>query len=108
MNQVDVAAYLPIETFLGNPYQDDQLEKLMRTNTNATCAQILVENFEKMQCLGCSQLVMLPDYDTQKCLVGFQPDVARGVVCPRCNGLYCLECDIFIHECLLQCPTCPV
>ena len=35
-----------------------------------------------------------------------QSDSPDNVVCPRCNKLYCLDCDIFIHETLLSCPTC--
>lgn len=28
------------------------------------------------------------------------------VICPKCNKVYCIDCDIFIHETLLTCPSC--
>ena len=27
-------------------------------------------------------------------------------ICSKCQKFYCLDCDIFIHETLLSCPTC--
>lgn len=26
--------------------------------------------------------------------------------CPRCSGVFCLECDTFVHETLYNCPGC--
>jgi hypothetical protein len=28
------------------------------------------------------------------------------VMCLACDGIFCVDCDIFIHTTLLQCPTC--
>lgn len=30
----------------------------------------------------------------------------QGYCCPRCKSLYCIDCDIFIHETLHYCPGC--
>ena len=27
--------------------------------------------------------------------------------CPLCQKVYCLSCDVFVHETLASCPTCP-
>jgi hypothetical protein len=26
--------------------------------------------------------------------------------CPRCQGYYCIDCDLFVHEVLNTCPGC--
>ena len=33
-------------------------------------------------------------------------DQSESVVCPSCIGLFCIDCDIFIHQTLLCCPGC--
>ena len=39
------------------------------------------------------------------CLITFQSTSLR-LQCPVCSGLFCVECDIFIHENLHNCPGC--
>jgi len=44
-------------------------------------------------CTGCSD-VLVKDYDVL-------------LKCPRCNNVFCVECDHFIHDSLHNCPGCP-
>jgi hypothetical protein len=38
-----------------------------------------------------------------------QPQQLQEIcVCSQCRKFYCLECDIFVHETLLSCPTCDI
>ncbi|KAL5712386.1 General transcription factor IIH subunit 2 [Ranunculus cassubicifolius] len=46
-------------------------------------------------CFGCQQT--LP-------LLGKKPNLR--VACPKCNQHFCLDCDIYIHESLHNCPGC--
>lgn len=39
------------------------------------------------------------------CLYMFKSDSMR-MKCPRCSSLFCVECDIFIHDSLHNCPGC--
>jgi transcription initiation factor TFIIH subunit 2 len=45
-------------------------------------------------CNGCDKS-LTPDTNN--------PDI---VICEHCLKIYCLDCDIFIHDTLLSCPTC--
>ncbi|KAJ7976585.1 General transcription factor IIH subunit [Quillaja saponaria] len=46
-------------------------------------------------CFGCQQTLLGP---------GNQPGLS--VTCPKCKQHFCLECDIYIHESLHNCPGC--
>lgn len=46
-------------------------------------------------CFGCQQSLLDP---------GNKPGPA--VVCPKCKRYFCLDCDIYIHESLHNCPGC--
>ncbi|PIA45192.1 hypothetical protein AQUCO_01700614v1 [Aquilegia coerulea] len=46
-------------------------------------------------CFGCQQTLPLP---------GKKPSLR--VACPKCNQHFCLDCDIYIHESLHNCPGC--
>jgi transcription initiation factor TFIIH subunit 2 len=39
------------------------------------------------------------------CLIEFSADSLR-TQCPNCHGLFCVDCDVFIHESLHNCPGC--
>jgi len=39
------------------------------------------------------------------CLLILEP-LAVSFVCPKCKHIFCLDCDIFIHESLHNCPGC--
>jgi transcription factor Ssl1 len=72
----------------------------MLANHRATVPQILgISTF--LQCRGC-QTELKVELAEQRVKV----DEANPVVCEVCNGIYCIECDIFVHQTLLQCPTC--
>jgi transcription factor Ssl1 len=75
-----------------------KLGKIIAKNNWKTIHGYLFEEKEKenlsFHCNGCEKS-MQPDAKN--------PDI---VVCSRCTKLYCLDCDIFIHEILLSCPTC--
>jgi transcription initiation factor TFIIH subunit 2 len=59
--------------------------------TNGESERILL-NKEKARCKGCYQLL------TKENKVIFQ--------CPNCYFFFCIDCDIFIHESLHNCPSC--
>lgn len=46
-------------------------------------------------CFGCQQVLPLP---------GKKPSLR--VTCPKCDQHFCLDCDIYIHESLHNCPGC--
>ncbi|KAL8198099.1 hypothetical protein R6Q57_024396 [Mikania cordata] len=46
-------------------------------------------------CFGCQQSLLNP---------GNMP--VRCVTCPKCKQFFCLDCDIYIHESLHNCPGC--
>lgn len=46
-------------------------------------------------CFGCQQVLPLP---------GKKPSLR--VECPKCDQHFCLDCDIYIHESLHNCPGC--
>ncbi|KAK9940191.1 hypothetical protein M0R45_016862 [Rubus argutus] len=46
-------------------------------------------------CFGCQQSLLGP---------GNKPSLC--VACPKCQQLFCLDCDIYIHESLHNCPGC--
>jgi hypothetical protein len=50
-------------------------------------------------CRGCSETVELPvKQDEEFNLIEVRiAEEKRAVVCPLCFGLYCIECDIFVH-----------
>ena len=52
------------------------------------------DNVLYFNCNGCDKSLPPDDKD-----VG-------NVICEKCKKIYCLDCDIFIHETLLTCPTC--
>ena len=39
------------------------------------------------------------------CLTQFVPD-SLGLLCPLCHSLFCVDCDLFIHDSLHNCPGC--
>ncbi|KAI9091976.1 hypothetical protein K1719_027911 [Acacia pycnantha] len=46
-------------------------------------------------CFGCQQSLLNP---------GNKPSLS--VICPKCKQHFCLDCDIYIHESLHNCPGC--
>ncbi|KAF2300518.1 hypothetical protein GH714_013912 [Hevea brasiliensis] len=46
-------------------------------------------------CFGCQQSLLNP---------GNKPGLS--VVCPKCKQYFCVDCDIYIHESLHNCPGC--
>jgi len=46
-------------------------------------------------CFGCQQNLFNPD-----------GQASLHVRCPKCNQHFCLDCDIYIHESLHNCPGC--
>jgi len=39
------------------------------------------------------------------CLTTFKPDSMR-MQCPQCTSIFCVNCDIFVHDSLHNCPGC--
>ncbi len=58
-----------------------------------------VPNFEEIE----------PSSETQVC-AGCCEEIGGGVRsrCPRCKEVFCVECDLFIHDNLHNCPACTV
>ncbi|XP_047318936.1 general transcription factor IIH subunit 2 [Impatiens glandulifera] len=53
-------------------------------------------NRQPKNCFGCRQSLYVPGSNkTNPC-----------VVCPKCQQLFCVDCDIYIHESLHNCPGC--
>jgi len=50
-----------------------------------------------LACFGCDKAQSIIDSRLNSC---------ESVVCPRCICLFCIDCDIFIHQTLLCCPGC--
>ena len=42
------------------------------------------------------------------CLRALTPETGLTVRCPRCEGIFCFDCDMYIHETLHNCPQCLV
>ena len=42
----------------------------------------------------------------KRCAACLSPLVGAAVQCSRCGHLFCLDCDLFIHEALHNCPCC--
>ncbi|RAL44086.1 hypothetical protein DM860_015007 [Cuscuta australis] len=47
------------------------------------------------KCFGCQQSLLNPGNIPGPC-----------VACPKCKKLFCLDCDIYVHESLHNCPGC--
>jgi transcription initiation factor TFIIH subunit 2 len=51
------------------------------------------------------------DHDSARCF-GCQVEIdstdgsALQTECPKCHTVFCVECDIFIHDSLHNCPGC--
>eukprot|EP01041_Mallomonas_annulata_P002555 gene2555-4988_t len=41
------------------------------------------------------------------CMEAFSADSIR-MQCPRCNDIFCVDCDLFIHDSLHNCPGCGI
>jgi transcription factor Ssl1 len=73
---------------------------------------------EKVVCFGCQELLSTERVGV--CVSGSRTSVADGdnsssgggnkmkMNCPRCRNVFCVECDIFIHDSLHNCPGCYV
>ncbi|TNV79005.1 hypothetical protein FGO68_gene4403 [Halteria grandinella] len=76
-----------------------RLESLVKENNWSTSLVGLIRQQQadqlRFNCSGCDKL-----------LQSHIAEVNDIVVCGGCKKLYCLDCDIFIHETLLSCPTC--
>lgn len=74
----------------------DKLEKFRSYNNWTSAKKFWIEDksYMSIHCNGCEKS-LIPDTKN--------PNIT---VCPNCNKVYCLDCDIFIHETLLSCPTC--
>lgn len=72
------------------------LDEFVRYNSWKTIHGFFSDDQSMMNfhCNGCEKY-MMSDFENK--------DI---VVCQGCKKLYCLDCDIFIHEILLSCPTC--
>lgn len=61
------------------------VENFVECGMGADCAP------EGLSCKGCTFL--------------FRPESMK-MQCPKCLGVFCVECDIFIHDSLHNCPGC--
>ena len=78
----------------------EKLDKFITLNSWKTVHKFLgfPQTEARYSCNGCEKVLL---WDPNS------PDINLDmVVCPRCSKVYCLDCDIFIHETLLSCPTC--
>lgn len=78
----------------------EKLDKFIILNSWKTVHKFLgfPQTEARYSCNGCEKELL---WDPNS------PDINLDmVVCPRCSKVFCLDCDIFIHETLLSCPTC--
>eukprot|EP00347_Sterkiella_histriomuscorum_P002583 403367585 len=71
-----------------------KINEIFPLNSMKTVGSILQKDGHSYYCNGCSKRVE----------ASF--DNVDIVICTICKKFYCLDCDIFIHETLLSCPTC--
>lgn len=70
--------------------------ELGQLNNKSTIATMLKpDEALYLNCNGCDKTLNVDDLNSS--------DI---VICEKCKKVYCLDCDIFIHETLLSCPTC--
>ncbi|KAJ3364720.1 hypothetical protein GGF31_008931 [Allomyces arbusculus] len=58
------------------------------------------------ECAGCMGALPAPPAPGEQGLAVMRTQATGRYACPRCNQHYCIECDVFIHEALHNCPTC--
>ena len=66
-------------------------------NKQTISTMLKADNDLYLNCNGCDK-ALNPNIEMTK------PDDV--MICEKCKKVYCLDCDIFIHETLLSCPTC--
>lgn len=74
-----------------------KINTVVTENNNKTLLGLIAPQKEgqcSFQCNGCEKPLIPEKDDADIC------------ICKGCNKIYCLDCDIFIHETLLSCPTC--
>jgi transcription initiation factor TFIIH subunit 2 len=65
-------------------------------------------------CFGCQEVLTSSAYDKNSASSSgsqvLSKSITRGnkmtLQCPRCRNVFCVECDIFIHDSLHNCPGC--
>ncbi|KAF5181638.1 General transcription factor iih subunit [Thalictrum thalictroides] len=85
-------------TLVSSPHLASSYHHLFPITTfNEVASTILNNPHRKLPktCFGCQQTLPVP---------GKKPSLR--VACPKCNQHFCLDCDIYIHENLHNCPGC--
>ena len=54
-------------------------------------------------CFGCNEV--LEGYKDEN---RYNKEIKMKLKCPNCTNIFCVECDIFIHDSLHNCPGCSV
>lgn len=64
-----------------------------------------IDNIDASKDLVSTRTVRVRHPTCTGCLSQFLPD-SLGLVCPLCECLFCVDCDLFIHDSLHNCPGC--
>ena len=103
----EIKPFLPIGKFLvteadiqANGFKQPNRERLnllcLRNITRGVLA-VCYDHVNQISCFACDKAQKI---DTS------QLEQSESVVCPKCISLFCIDCDIFIHQTLLCCPGC--
>ncbi|KAI7730678.1 hypothetical protein M8C21_023042 [Ambrosia artemisiifolia] len=84
-------------TLVSSPHLARSYHHLFPVTPFDDVAPMLLPNQHRRpkSCFGCQQSLLNP---------GNMP--IRCVTCPKCKQFFCLDCDIYIHESLHNCPGC--
>lgn len=84
-----VPKFLPLDGFESSSYI---LPELYRNCPTLESQMSSLLKRTHLRCSGCSVLL--------------RKDAVLRVVCPSCTNPFCVDCDVFIHESLHNCPVC--
>ncbi|KAJ1509513.1 hypothetical protein HMI54_002300 [Coelomomyces lativittatus] len=57
-------------------------------------------------CHGCMMVLPTPPSHEELLLSITKPTALGRYMCPTCHHQFCIDCDVFVHEVLHNCPTC--
>lgn len=64
----------------------------------------VAESYPSRYCYGC--LLEFPEGTTSESASTLDKYTSSRYRCPRCRNDFCIECDVFVHESLHNCPGC--
>jgi transcription initiation factor TFIIH subunit 2 len=77
-----------------DPQEQSTSHRVVEINQNSESSSVIRinDNNNNRRCAGCNFNIAEVDRIISQC--------------PRCNGLFCVDCDLFIHDTLHNCPNC--